>query len=101
MQFYLKIYETDGQRSIAVCDIEIRGIKIKHNGVTIPIRESYYGNNIYDADEVLYEIRRSTSINAFGKNVCNLLVNEEMIHPDTIIWFDHENDKIGHVIILR
>ena len=101
MQFYLKIYQGERERSVAICDVEISGNKIRHKGVNIVVKEEYYGKDLYHADEALYEIKRSNSLNAFGKNICNLLIEHDLVHPNSVVWFDHNDEKVGHVILLR
>jgi hypothetical protein len=101
LKFYLKIYKTSSERSVAVCDTEIKGVMLKHRGVNIRVKEEYYGDDIYHPDEVLMEVRRSTSVNAFGKNICDLLVKHNLVHPQAILWFDHQDEKTGHVIIVK
>ncbi len=66
----------------------------------IGVSEKFYGKIDYTEEEVIQEITRSTSVNAMGTNICNLLIKLNMVHPITVIWFKSGDDKVGHVIIV-
>lgn len=88
-------------RLIAICDAEIKGKTFKHKGVNLTVKEQFYGNDIYEKDEVLKEIKNCTSLNAFGENICNLLIENELVHPATVLWIKNGEQKIGHVLIVK
>ncbi|MCH8906548.1 MAG: DUF424 domain-containing protein [Candidatus Heimdallarchaeota archaeon] len=101
MQFIVKVYQEGRQRLIAICDEEIRGARLKHKGVTIVVRKEFYGNEVFTLEEALGELSRCTSINAFGTNICNLLVEKELVHPATVLWIKHNGLQVGHVIVVK
>ena len=65
------------------------------------ISSRFYGDLEYSTDEVEIEIKSATSINAIGIDICNLLIELGYCHPDTILWMDFEDKKIGHVIVVK
>ena len=100
MGYFLKIYKDGSERLVAVCDRNIIGKSFEYNGVTIGVSDKFYGKMDYTEEEVIQEILRSSSINAMGKDICNLLIKMNLVHPATVIWFDADGDKIGHVIVV-
>lgn len=100
MQFYLKIHQNGDKKLAAICDEEIKGADLYHNGVKIKVKENFYGNELFVEDELFLELLNCRSINAFGKNICDILIKKKLVHSATVLWIDHENKKIGHVIII-
>ncbi|RMG32000.1 MAG: DUF424 family protein [Methanobacteriota archaeon] len=98
--FYLKIHEINGQKLIAICDKEILGKVIPHNGVKLKIREAFYGNIEYDADEVLQELKSFSQLNVFGERIAKLMIEEKIVHPDVFLWIEFHGKKIGHAMIM-
>ena len=72
-----------------------------HNGVKILVKSEFYGDELFNSDEVLVELLSCTSINAFGKRICELLVEKNFVHPKSILWFKDGVEKIGHVIVFQ
>ena len=101
MHFYFKIHQNGKDKIAAICDKNIRGKELLHNGVKIRIKSEFYGDEIFEHDEVLVELLSCTSINAFGKEICDLLVQKKIVHPKSILWFKDGNAKIGHVIAIQ
>jgi hypothetical protein len=101
MSYFLKIYQNQNEKLIAITDSNLIGAKFKHNGVNMSISSRFYGDLEYSTDEVEIEIKSATSINAIGIDICNLLIESGYCHPDTILWMDFEDKKIGHVIVVK
>jgi len=99
--FYLKVFRAKGEYLVTLCDPEVRGRSFVSNGVEIKIRDEFYGTNLFAEDEVISECKKATSINAIGNKSVELLVKYGLVHPGAIHWFELENEKIGHVIMVR
>lgn len=100
MNFYVKIHENPREKLVAICDAEVIGKHINHNGVKLYINEKFYGSKIYPAEDVLHILKNSTSYNVIGKKICELLIEHNLIHPDTVMWIDDNENKIGHAIVV-
>ncbi len=98
--FYLKIHNIDGQKLIAICDKEILGKTIPHNGVKLKIREAFYGKVEYEADEVLRELESFSQLNVFGERIAKLMIENKIVHPDVFLWIEFNGKKIGHAMIM-
>ena len=101
MTFYFKIHQNGNEKIAAICDEEIRENTFLHNGVKIRVKGEFYGKEIFEKDEILLELTSCTSINAFGKRICDILIEQKIVHPRTILWITEGENKIGHVIAVR
>lgn len=99
--FHLKVHEYEKERLVAVCDANLCGKSVMHNGVKLNIQERFYGMESYNEAEALQEITKCTSLNAFGKNICDLLLKHKLVHPASIMWIEDGEETIGHVILVR
>lgn len=84
---------------IAICDEEILGKSLKHNGATIVVQERFYGKDTYEEDEVLMELKAFTQLNVIGEKITNLLIKNRIVHPASVLWIEHDGIKIGHVMV--
>lgn len=98
---YFRIHQNGKEKIAAICDDAVRGKVLIHNGVKIRVKTEFYGNELFNHDEILIELSSCTSINAFGKGICDLLVENNIAHPKSILWIEDGNEKIGHVIIIK
>ena len=101
MTYFAKIHHYENEKLIAICDGNLMGKQISHNGVKLKVLPRFYGELEYDEDEILSEIRTATSINVMGKKICDLLVENDLVLPETIMWIPHEDQHIGHAIVVR
>ncbi|MCE7733840.1 MAG: DUF424 family protein [Candidatus Heimdallarchaeota archaeon] len=101
LDYYFRIHQNGKDKIAAICDENIKGRELLHNGVKILIKSEFYGEEIFRPDEVLIELLSCTSINAFGKEICDLLVEKNFVHPMSILWFKDGTEKIGHVIAIQ
>jgi hypothetical protein len=97
----MKIHHHDDERLVAVCDADILGKKLSHNGVDLHVNDRFYGGLECDLDEVFRELNNCTSFNVFGKNICEILIEEGYVNPLTVLWIEDDGDKVGHSIMVR
>ncbi len=100
MSFRLKVHKYDKERLIAICDDDLCGVILTLKGVKLKINEKFYGRDSLSSDEILSEIASCTSLNAIGKEICELLIKHKIVHPATVLWIDYMGDKVGHVILV-
>ena len=101
--FFIKIIKRPSERLVAVCDEEIMDLEFLSHGVKIKVSNTFYGNELVSADELLEEIKRSTSVNVIGTRAVELLLEKRFIHKEAVLWFDHpdKKTKIGHAMMLK
>ena len=98
-QFFAKIHKIENEVLVAICDTELSGSKFRHNGVTIRISEYFYGTEDYYESEILSLLTGATQINVMGKRITELLIKEEIIHPDSVLWMElPDGSPVGHAI---
>ncbi len=101
LSFYFTIHQNGKEKIAAICDEEIRNKILLHNGVKIRVKGEFYGQELFHDDEILIELTSCTSINAFGKRICNLLIEHKIVHPKSVLWISDNDNKIGHVIVVN
>ena len=101
--FFIKIIEQAHERLVAACDEEIMGMELLSHGVKIKISKTFYGVELVTAEELLTEVKNSTSVNVIGSRAVNLLVENRYIHEEAVLWFDHPDKdvKVGHAMMVR
>lgn len=101
MTYLAKVHYFDNEKLIAICDENIIGKTFVHNGVELHIQPRFYGDLVYTEEEILIELKNATSINVIGESICKLLIEHEFVHPDTIMWINNGDTKVGHVIVVK
>ncbi len=101
--FFIKVIERTSERLIAACDEEIMGVELLSHGVKIKISKIFYGVELVSEEELIHEVKRSTSVNVIGTRAVNLLLKNRFIHEEAILWFDHPDKKakIGHAMMVK
>lgn len=101
--FFIKVIEQTSERLVAACDEEIMDVEFLSHGVKIRISKSFYGVELVSEEELLHEVKRSTSVNVIGTRAVTLLLKNRFIHEEAILWFDHpdKKTKIGHAMMVK
>ncbi len=101
--FFIKVIAQSSERLVAACDEEIMDMELLSHGVKIKVSKFFYGVELVSADELLQEVKRSTSVNVIGTRAVNLLVKNRFIHEEAILWFDHpdKKTKVGHAMMVK
>jgi len=101
--FFIKVIKQSRERLVAACDEEIMGVELLSHGVKIKASKFFYGVELVSADELLDEVKKSTSVNVIGTRAVNLLIENRIIHEEAILWFDYpdKKTKVGHAMMLR
>ncbi len=76
----------DGKIIFAACDKELLNKKIEHEDAVIEINESFFGNESLTEAEIIKAIEECDSANLFGKNVCNILITNNLLLKDHLIY---------------
>jgi len=101
LDYYFRIHQNGKEKIAAICDKVVRGKVLIHNGVKIRVKAEFYGDELFKKDEVLLELVSCTSINAFGKEICELLVEKKIAHSKSVLWIKDGVKKVGHVIVIK
>lgn len=97
-KFIAKIHRMNQEIILAVCDKDLLGERLFHNGVPITVSRYFYGEESYYPSELINLLKSATQINAIGVEIIQLMIEEEVINPDSVLWIDSDKSKVGHVI---
>ena len=92
-----KLHQINGKKMFACCDKELINTTIKTTETEINIKSSFYGKETVSKDFILENIKDCDHANIFGNKVCELLLENNLILKEQIIYFN----KIAHVQIYK
>jgi hypothetical protein len=76
----------DGKIIFAACDKDLLNKKIEHEDIIIEINESFFGNTELTDKEIVQAIEECDSANFFGKRVCNILITNNLLLNEHLIY---------------
>ena len=82
--FSYRIFESGSDKMLAVCDKELLGKTFVEGDVEIVVSREFYGDKEAGTD-ILKIARKSTIINAIGRNIVSLLIEEEIVDESSVI----------------
>lgn len=85
MKFSYKIHESGEDMVLAVSDASILGKKLEENELVFHVSEDFYSQETCDENNIKDLIKSATIINAVGKEIINLMINEKIIKNDKVI----------------
>jgi len=87
MKFRMKVYRVQGELQNAVCDSEIVGrtFRDEERGLKLEIKESFYGKEEVDADNVREMLKKATIANISGERAVRLAVEEGIVDENRVL----------------
>ncbi len=87
MKFRMKVYRVQGELLVAVCDSEIVGrtFRDEERGLKLEIKESFYGKEEVDADNVREMLKKATIANISGERAVRLAVEEGIVDENRVL----------------
>ncbi|MBI5355329.1 MAG: DUF424 family protein [Candidatus Aenigmarchaeota archaeon] len=70
---------------LAVCDENVLGKRVTEGDLEIEVRESFYKDEKCDSRKIVQLSREATIINAVGKNVVNILIDEGLVDSEKVL----------------
>ncbi|SRR6056297_1276779 len=80
MKFYLKIHTRSNQSCIGVCDEDILGKNLKDEELKFNISEHFFKGDLVSKDKAINVLRKANNYNIVGKNICEILIKEKILH---------------------
>ena len=74
MQFSVRVSNYQKNTMLNICDAELIGKKIIHDGLNMHISERYYGEKIVEKEEAKSLLKNSSIINMVGKETVSLSI---------------------------
>lgn len=85
---YMKIYETEQNVLVAVCDKTIVGKTFREGELVLKLDESFYKGIDVSIEEIKHALSCATVANIAGEKAIACAVDCGVIDPDTIIYID-------------
>ena len=88
MSFTAKIHGKDSSREIiAACDNEILGkiLVDREREIEFKVSEEFYGNEIFEWEEIVDSISNGRNVNLVGNNIVELAIKNGLIDPKNVI----------------
>ena len=82
---YMKVFEVDGEKIVAICDEELLGETFAENGIVLRVDPRFYGERLVPLSIALLEARDATVINLVGEKVVEAAIREGLVHPDAVL----------------
>ena len=83
--FSYKIWNEKKEILLAVSDISIVGKTFEEGEMILNIDKNFYFENICDESEIRKIVKKATIINAVGKKIINLLLEEDIINKENVL----------------
>ncbi|MEM0242931.1 MAG: DUF424 family protein [Candidatus Aenigmatarchaeota archaeon] len=98
--FCIKIHEKFGVKILAICDIDVIDKEFEYRGVKLKVSKDFYFERTVNQNELLSLISNESFnvINAFGKNVVNLLIEKGLISEKNILIIDGQKHAILQIL---
>jgi len=74
MQFSVRVSNYQKNTMLNICDAELIGKKIIHDGLNMNISEKYYGEKLVEKEEAKSLLKNSSIINMVGKETVSLSI---------------------------
>ncbi|AEM39811.1 hypothetical protein Pyrfu_1958 [Pyrolobus fumarii 1A] len=82
---YMKVFEVNGEKLVAICDEEVLGARLKEDKITLYVDPNFYGERLVPLSVALEEAKTATLLNLVGENIVNAAVREGLVHPQAIL----------------
>lgn len=92
-----KVHNLDGKILFACCDKELIDKKINYNDIEIHFSKSFFGSSSFTKSAFIEQIRDCDQANIFGNRSCDILLKENLVSKDQIIYFDN----VAHIQIYK
>ncbi len=82
---YMKIYDVQGEKLIAICDSEILGKVFRSNKLVLHVDKNFYKGILVPLSVAMERAAEATILNLVGENTVNAAIKKGLVHPDAVI----------------
>ncbi|WP_230972309.1 DUF424 domain-containing protein [Archaeoglobus neptunius] len=83
--FRMKVYRIRGEMLVAVCDADIVGKVFREGDLKLEVKESFYGTEEFDEEEVKRALRNATIANITGSRAVDLAIKIGIIDKNRVL----------------
>lgn len=87
-KFSYKIFKQGNDTLLAVADSSILGKILKQNGITLEVKCDFYHERIANENKIIELVKSATIVNAIGNKIINLLLNNNLIDKNSVLWIE-------------
>ena len=84
IKFYLKIHSRGKESCIGVCDEDCLGRVLEEGELKFKVSNYFFEGELVDLENVLRILKRSYNYNVVGKNICEAMIEEGILHAEGI-----------------
>ncbi|MBI5332445.1 MAG: DUF424 family protein [Candidatus Aenigmarchaeota archaeon] len=85
MKYSFKLTEHENEKVLGIADRNILGKTFSDAGLEITISKDFYHQDYCTAEKALELIKSATIINAFGRGIIELMVNNKIIPENAVL----------------
>ncbi len=85
MRFSYRVYESGGDRLLAIADANIIGKTLDGGALRMEVKESFYSGSACSELEAKSLVAKATIINAVGKGIVSLMAREGLVNKQTVL----------------
>ncbi len=85
LEFYYKVYKSGKDTLLAVCDADVLGKQVVDGKLELEVSESFFKDEKCGSRKIVWLSREATIINAIGKNIVDVLIEEGFVDPDHVL----------------
>lgn len=87
--FCYKIYDQGSDRILAISDTSIIGKTFNQDGIQITVSEEFYCGDRCNAKKAIEMIKKSTIVNAVGKDIIGIMIKENIVNKDSVLLINN------------
>lgn len=100
IMFCAKMYKTLRGTLVAICDSDLLGLELEHEGRTIKVSPTFYCDKKITAEEAILLMRGATCLNLLGNKIIEIALKKGYIHKDSIMYLKtQDGEKIAYAIV--
>ena len=86
MAFSYALHTAENEKILAITDIPLVGKSFEEGELQLNVTEQFYGSDRCSREEAIRLIKGSTIINAVGKDIVRLLIDENIIEREMVLF---------------
>ena len=96
-EFFFKLHSAKGQSILAICDADLQGKNLRHDGIDFLVSAPFYGESRVSAQDILAKVKEAEIINVVGKRIVDLLLKNSLVDEQCVLMLG----DVPHVQIVR
>ncbi|MFW6141493.1 MAG: DUF424 domain-containing protein [Candidatus Saliniplasma sp.] len=91
------VYDQQGEKLLAACDKHLLGETLKEGELHLNIKETFYGGDEIEIDDIVKHFKSSTIANLVGENTVNKAIEHGFGYEEDVLMIE----GVPHLQIVR